>query len=61
MADEVDRASEYLERIAPGQIAASKKPSGPPFTGMCHFCDERLVIGRWCDADCRDGWDQEQR
>lgn len=39
-----------------------RAPEGPSATGMCLCCGEPLGDGlRWCDAECRDDWQADQR
>lgn len=42
--------------------ALSKRmPEGPWPNGRCHNCGEAVVGGnRWCDAECRNDWEQQQ-
>lgn len=55
MADEADMTADRDELEAPMRIAASRKPVGPPATGVCHWCEEPVGPSlRYCDADCRD-------
>lgn len=60
--DQIDRANELadLEReMRVAAIRANAKPQATA-TGRCLFCDEILDDERrWCDADCRDGWEKE--
>ncbi len=61
MTDEIDRANDEAEKYL-AQAARVKRPEGPPPTGRCHFCDEIVDDNaRWCDKDCRDGWERDQR
>lgn len=60
MPDELDLAAERTEMDLENS-RRMRRPMGPQPTGRCHFCDE--IVGdhaRWCDTDCRDGWDREQ-
>lgn len=62
MADIVDVTAERDEREHDARIAACKKPVGPVAKGSCHYCGERIPEPmRWCDADCRNEWESEQR
>jgi len=63
MADDIDLAQEREAIERDNCIANNKKPNGPTPTGYCHYCDEVLKHAdqRFCNADCRDGWDKEQR
>lgn len=56
MSDEVDRAQIETDRNLERAVR-SRRPEGPVPNGRCHFCDEIVHDGaRWCDADCRDAW-----
>lgn len=64
MSDETDKASEReeLERET-GIRAASQAARGLflPAVGACYYCGEDVAPGaRFCDTDCRDGWQREQ-
>lgn len=61
MADFADLGSarEELDRKLALEYRA---PAGPTATGVCLCCGEELVDGlRWCDAECRDAWQADQR
>lgn len=63
MPDIVDSANDWVEHCA--DIAQkdirSRKPEAAA-TGYCLYCAETLDTGkRWCDGDCRDGWERERR
>lgn len=62
MADPVDRANDQADEMREAQIAQARRPTrGPVATGRCLFCDSLLAPGlRWCDAACRDDWENEQ-
>lgn len=61
MADIADLAQEDMEREA-AAVFSARKPAGPVPDGHCHYCDEPVLDGMpFCDADCRDAWDNEQR
>lgn len=52
-------AREEMDRALALQARA---PAGPAATGACLHCAEPLCNGlRWCDAECRDGWQAEQK
>ncbi len=65
MPDDIDRAQERdlqyqadceLER----QYLAARQAVDA--TGECLYCGEALADGlRFCNADCRDGWQHEQK
>jgi len=61
MADFADMgaAREELDR----EVAIKNRaPAGPAAIGYCLSCGEAVGDGmRWCDAECRDDWQAEQR
>ena len=61
MSDEIDiaQANELFNREQ--QIRAAVGKPSLPAVGQCYFCFECLPRGkRFCDYDCRDGWEEEQ-
>jgi hypothetical protein len=59
--DPLDIANQTTELFLKNSLA-NKKPEGPRATGHCLSCDAGVLPGiRWCDADCRDTWEKEQR
>lgn len=41
-------------------LKAAKAPLAPK--GACHFCEAPVGPSlRFCDGDCREGWDREAR
>lgn len=64
MADEVDLANAQAERwLAQARKNALEKPRMQP-KGCCYFCEEPFKEGSsllFCDADCRDGFEKEQK
>lgn len=59
--DFFDRAQELelLQRESSIAAARNIKPDGPTFTGKCHYCVAELVAPRrFCDGECREGWDK---
>lgn len=60
--DDADMAAVRAERFEPYLIEASRKPDGPPPTGACLYCSEKLLFSdsaRWCDAICRNAYERE--
>lgn len=59
MADDADIAEQETSRLLELRLAV-RKPEGPKATGFCLNCDDGpLEQGhRWCDATCRDEWEQ---
>lgn len=62
--DDADRAEERIEQALDDALAEVRRAQerGVKAVGACLFCGEPLPDHmRFCDADCRDGWDFEQR
>ncbi len=55
-----DQAQDINERHTEESLKV-RKPAGPPECGICHYCEEPIIMGRWCDTDCRDAWEAEQK
>ncbi len=61
MADFADLGADREERDRALALKV-RAPEGPAATGACLSCGEPLPDGlRWCDAECRDAWQSEQR
>lgn len=76
MSDIIDDANDHVEKELTRTLSM-RKPEGPVATGLCLFCEHQLVddetlaraetdglpdnTKRWCDSDCRDDWEREQR
>lgn len=63
--DTIDRAQldiEQLEEARNKRLRDAKTEKEAEETGYCLFCGEPVPPGRrWCDADCRDEWEREQK
>lgn len=60
MADEIDRANDMAELNLAASLAVRRSALVP--CGRCHYCDESLRPNvLFCDKDCRDWFEQEQR
>lgn len=59
----MDKTSLEMELILNSQIgrAISDKTSSLPVTGFCHYCDELIREGVFCDADCREDYEYVQK
>ncbi len=58
--DEADIADIQVQRDLAAALA-NRKPSGPEATGKCLYCATEVGKNmRWCDAECRDAWQDEQ-
>lgn len=61
MADFADLGADREERDRALALKL-RAPEGPAATGVCLHCGEALCDGlRWCDAECRDAWQVDQR
>lgn len=63
MSDDVDSANDNILLINEALVSRARKalPEAQA-TGECLYCTELLAEGkRWCDTDCRDGWEREKR
>lgn len=59
--DEIDHLNARDERLMEALVAV-RKPEGPKPTGRCLCCDDPLPLERrWCDADCRDDYEKQER
>lgn len=63
MADIIDHANDWAAHCAEiAQNDIRNRPMEANATGSCLYCREALDAGRrWCDSDCRDGWESERR
>ena len=59
MADEIDIANERAQEIL-DEALAKRYPNGPKGSGVCLWC-AAVCADRWCDVECRDDWEYEQR
>lgn len=65
---EVERAADPSDVATQQELLAlqsaritSRQPEGPKPTMECLFCGGPLDgVRRWCDAECRDGWQAYQ-
>ena len=61
MDDNLDRANDELQ-MSLAQAIRQRKPEGPKATGQCLWCDESTGKDqRWCDAWCRDQWENHHK
>lgn len=63
MADIIDHANDWAAHCAEvAQNDIRNRPMEAKPTGCCLYCKEVVDDGkRWCDGDCRDGWERERR
>lgn len=61
MSDEIDLAQQKEQERRSDALKKRKAP-GPSGGGECLYCGDRLPITRrWCNAEHRDLWEEEQR
>lgn len=59
--DPIDQSARVSERFLADALAKASRHTGPVAIGECLYCGERLDDGRrFCDAPCRDAWQDEQ-
>lgn len=71
MADEVDMANDSVERALEHALKQIRSAPAMAPKGFCYFCEEPLepaeengeLVHRrlFCDRDCADDWEREQR
>lgn len=62
MSDDLEIASDNEMKERELNIAHARAQNQPiKVSGFCLSCNERLEASRWCDADCRDDYEQELR
>lgn len=62
--DDADRAEARIEETLSDALEEVHRAMhrAMPAVGACHYCGEPLGAGgRFCDADCRDAYEHEQR
>lgn len=62
--DDADRAEQRIEEVMDDALADVRRAQehGVKAIGVCLYCGEPLPSHmRFCDADCRDGFDYELR
>ena len=62
MADEADITAEREPHNMELSLLKSRRPAGPTPTGACLWCEDDVDDGiRWCNAGCRDDWEEDQK
>lgn len=62
MADIADVANDNLESEIKRALSLINSSEVAKANGACLYCNEPLSLPRrWCDADCRDNWEKEQK
>lgn len=63
MSDIFDQASEREDRDRQAAIDRQRRASERlPYVGCCYYCGSITPTGvRFCDADCRDDYQEQQR
>jgi hypothetical protein len=65
LADLTDKASDYEEQARDAAISVARvaaQRARLPSVGQCHHCGAEVgPQARFCDAECRDGYEFEQR
>lgn len=62
MADNVDDANALAELQLRVAMNGRERPVMRRFTGCCYWCRDPVAAPKvFCDADCRDDFEREQR
>jgi hypothetical protein len=59
--DVVDQAQKQTDLELSLALKNLKREPALPETGACNYCDALVSKGLFCDADCRDDYEMEQR
>lgn len=62
-ADPIDHSANMQAKIEAEAIARIRDRAQEPIPPAehCYYCGEETAGARWCDAHCRDGWEQEKK
>ena len=65
MADDIDLANDQAQALHESALLR-RKPEAPAPNGYCLNCDDRFpevapFTRRWCDANCRNQWEKENK
>lgn len=60
MADIIDAANEQADMLLSAAMR-NRRRSSLPAVGNCHYCSEPCGSKLFCDTECRDGYEHEQR
>ncbi|MCU8015882.1 hypothetical protein L5M36_03085 [Shewanella sp. SM72] len=61
MSDNVDDANKLADLHLNIALAKRDLPAPRAVTGVCHWCEDPVDGVVFCDADCRDDFEREQR
>ena len=62
MTDIYEQATEKEERDRDLAIQAARAKNQPlKITGFCLFCNQQLASRRFCDAECREDYEMQQK
>lgn len=60
--DEIDVATDHIEKTLADQIAAARSAKSEPFTGLCANCgDIAKAASRFCSVECREDHEHRSR
>lgn len=62
-ADPIDHTANMQAKIEAEAIARVREQAQQPIppSENCWHCGDETGGSRWCNASCRDGWEQEQK
>jgi hypothetical protein len=60
--DDADRAEEREREMRDDAVALARRLAAAPvpLSARCLHCGDPTDGRRWCDAECRDAWEDEQ-
>ena len=62
MTDIIDQGNAAADLFLQSALSARRKLDMPAPDGKCHNCEASTPPGvRWCDFDCQQDWEKQQR
>lgn len=59
--DNADRAQSEIDLELSIALKNRSKAPEQPETGLCHWCDLIIGVGKFCSTDCRDDFEKQQK
>lgn len=60
--DDIDKAQELEQKHREAALSRAKGKQRLKATGFCYYCNSDVLKGyTFCDAECRDDYEKEQR
>lgn len=61
MTDQVDQAQKFEQMRRDIELREQASKPSMPFKGECYNCEDPITQGCFCDADCRDDYEQREK